>query len=82
MTGRVGYGAVFSGTPSQCPTPSGIIQNTQPMKTSAREFIRTTTTRLDEVLAALTQQEQHDLLDALAGEIEDRLDALVEQAEA
>jgi hypothetical protein len=51
------------------------------MKTSAREFIRTTKTRLDEVLAALTQQEQHDLLDALAGEIEDRLDALVEQAE-
>lgn len=51
------------------------------MKTNAREFIRTTTTRLDEMLATLSQQEQHDLLDSLAGEIEDRLDALVEHAE-
>jgi hypothetical protein len=51
------------------------------MKRNAREFIRSTTTLLDHVLATLTQEEQHDLLDALAGEIEERLDALVSASE-
>ena len=52
------------------------------MKPNARDFIRSTTNRLDAMLAVLTQEEQHDLLDALAGEIEERMDALVEEAEA
>jgi hypothetical protein len=52
------------------------------MKQSAREFIRSTTTLLDHVLPTLTQEEQHELLDALAGEIEERLDTLVEMAES
>lgn len=51
------------------------------MKHNARDFIRSTTNRLDEMLALLTQEEQHDLLDALAGEIEERLDTLVVEAE-
>jgi len=50
------------------------------MKQNAREFIRSTTTLLDHVLAKLTQEEQHELLDALAGEIEERLDSVVEAA--
>jgi hypothetical protein len=53
-----------------------------PMKRNAREFIRSTTTLLDHILATLTPGEQHDLLDALAGEVEERLDALVETAES
>ncbi|MCX6840194.1 MAG: hypothetical protein NTX35_20635, partial [Verrucomicrobia bacterium] len=53
-----------------------------PMKRNAREFIRSTTTLLDHVLPTLTQEEQHELLDALAGEIEERLDALVEAVES
>ena len=52
------------------------------MKQSAREFIRSTTTLLDHILATLTQEEQHDLLDALAGEIEERLDTVVEAADS
>ena len=52
------------------------------MKLNAREIIRSTTTLLDHVLATLTPEEQHDLLDALAGEVEERLDALVETAES
>jgi len=52
------------------------------MKQNAREFIRSTTTLLDQVLAKLTQEEQHELLDALAGEIEERLDAVVEATDA
>lgn len=52
------------------------------MKQNAREFIRSTTTLLDHVLATLTQEEQHDLLDVLAGEVEERLDALVETSES
>ena len=52
------------------------------MKRNAREFIRSTRTLLDHVLATLTPEEQHDLLDALAGEFEERLDALVETAES
>ncbi len=52
------------------------------MKRSARDFIRSTTTLLDHVLPTLTQEEQHELLDALAGEIEERLDALMEAVES
>jgi hypothetical protein len=52
------------------------------MKQSAREFIRSTTTLLDHVLPTLTQEEQHDLLDALAGEIEERLDTVVDAADS
>ena len=52
------------------------------MKRNAREFIRSTTTLLDHILATLTQEEQHDLLDALAGEVEERMDALVETVES
>jgi len=52
------------------------------MKRNAREFIRSNTTLPDHVLATLTPEEQHDLLDALAGEVEERLDALVETAES
>lgn len=48
------------------------------MKRPLREFIHSTTTLLDHLLSSLTQEEQHDLLDALAGEIEERLDVLVE----
>lgn len=44
------------------------------MKRDAREFIRSTTTLLDHVLTKLTPEEQHDLLDALAGGGEERLD--------
>jgi hypothetical protein len=52
------------------------------MQRNAREFIRSTTTLLDHILATLTQEEQHDLLDALAGEVEERLDALVDSVES
>lgn len=44
------------------------------MTKSAKEFLKSTTTKMDEILAALTPEEQHDLLDTLAGEVEDRLD--------
>jgi hypothetical protein len=52
------------------------------MKPNSSEFIRSTTMLLDHILAKLTQEEQHDLLDALAGEVEERLDALVETVES
>ena len=52
------------------------------MKRNTREFIRSTTTLLDHVLPTLTQEEHHELLDALAGEIEERLDAVVEATDA
>ena len=52
------------------------------MKRNVREFIRSTTTLLDHVLATLTPEEQHELLDALAGEIEERLDTVVETADS
>jgi hypothetical protein len=42
------------------------------MTKSAKEFLKSTTTKLDEIMAALTPEEQHDLLDALAGEVEER----------
>ncbi|WP_395718794.1 hypothetical protein [Prosthecobacter sp.] len=47
------------------------------MNRNAREFIRSTTTLLDSLLALLSEDEQHDLLDILAGEVEERLDRLV-----
>ena len=52
------------------------------MTSSAREFIHATTRSLDRLLTTLTEDEQHDLLDALAAEIEERLDALVERDDA
>ena len=48
------------------------------MNKAAKEFLKATTSKLDEILAALTPGEQHDLLDTLAGEIEERLDTLTE----
>ena len=48
------------------------------MNKAAKEFLKSTTTKLDEILASLTPEEQHDLLDALAGEIEERLDQLID----
>ena len=51
------------------------------MTKPAREFIKATTTKLGEVLASLPPQDQHDLLDALAAEIEERLDQLTEGEE-
>ena len=52
------------------------------MTSSAREFVHATTRSLDRLLTTLTEDEQHDLLDALAAEIEERLDALVAREEA
>jgi hypothetical protein len=52
------------------------------MKRNAREFILTTTTHRDHVLTRLTQEEQHELLDALAGKIEERLVTVVETADS
>jgi hypothetical protein len=52
------------------------------MNRNARDFIRSTTTLLDHILATLTQEEQHDVLDALAAEVEERMDALVEAVES
>jgi hypothetical protein len=51
------------------------------MSKRERDFIRTTATKLDELLATLTQEERHELLDALAGEIEERMDALMDGEE-
>ncbi len=48
------------------------------MTKAAKEFLKSTTTKMDEILASLTPEEQHDLLDALAGEVEERLDQLME----
>ncbi len=44
----------------------------------AKEFIKFTTTKLDEIPASLTPDGQHDPLDGLAGKIEERLDQLTE----
>lgn len=52
------------------------------MNRNAREFLRSTTALLDHVMSKLTQVEQHELLDALAGEVEERMDALIENEEA
>jgi hypothetical protein len=48
------------------------------MTKAAKEFLKSTTTKMDEILAALTPEEQHDLLDVLAGEVEERLDQLID----
>ena len=48
------------------------------MTKAAKEFLKSTTSKLDEILAALTPEEQHDFLDALAGEVEERLDQLID----
>ena len=45
------------------------------MTKAAKAFLKST----DAVLASLTPEEQHDLLDALAGEVEERLDQLAEE---
>jgi hypothetical protein len=37
---------------------------------------------LDHILATLTQEEQHELLDALAGEVQESLDTVVDAAES
>jgi hypothetical protein len=42
------------------------------MTKPAKDFLKSTTTKMDEILASLTPEEQHDLLDALAGEVEER----------
>ena len=52
------------------------------MPSLAREFIRSTSVTLDRLLALLTEDDQHDLLDALAAEVEERLDTLVERTDA
>ena len=52
------------------------------MNRNSREYIRSTTTLLDHILATLSQEEQHELLDALAAEVEERMDALVDSVES
>ena len=52
------------------------------MNRNSREYIRSTTTLLDHILATLSQEEQHDLLDALAAEVEERMDAFVDSVES
>jgi hypothetical protein len=37
---------------------------------------------LDHLLSSLTQEEQHELLDALAAEVEERLEVLVEMEQS
>jgi RNA binding exosome subunit len=37
---------------------------------------------LDHILSTFTQEEQRELLDALAGEIDERLDTVVETADS
>jgi hypothetical protein len=53
-------------------------QRCSAMTKAAKGFLKSTTTKMDEILAALTPEEQHDLLDALAGEVEERLDQLID----
>ena len=48
------------------------------MHPEGKVFLKSTTVRLGEVLAVLSPEDQHDLLDALAGEIEIRLEELIE----
>lgn len=52
------------------------------MKRNTRELLRSNTTLLDHVLASLTQEEQPELIDVLAGEVEERLDRVVETSES
>ena len=51
------------------------------MHPEGKVFLNSTTDGLDEVLAILTPEDQHDLLDALVGEIETRLEKLIEGEE-
>jgi len=53
-----------------------------PLKRNAREFIRSTTILLDNVLTKLSKDEQRELLEALSIEIAQRLDARAEMIEA
>ena len=48
------------------------------MNRSTREVLRSIIEKLDATLATLPQDEQHDLLDGLAGEIEERLTSVIE----
>lgn len=52
------------------------------MKRDAREFLRSTIILLDHMLIKLTQDEQRELLEALSGEIAQRLAACAEIMEA
>jgi hypothetical protein len=52
------------------------------MKRDAREFIRSTTTLLDHVLAKLSEDEQRELLEALSDELAQRLGSRAEMLEA
>lgn len=52
------------------------------MTKAAKELLKSTMTKLDEVLATLTQDDKHDLLDSLAAEIEERLDQVMDSEEA
>ena len=49
------------------------------MNRQQREFMQSTLEKLDELLASLNQEERHDLLDRLAGEIEERLDQVIDE---
>lgn len=51
------------------------------MHPEGKAFLKSTTDRLDEVLAVMSPEDQHDLLDDLAGEIETRLEELIEGEE-
>lgn len=48
------------------------------MNQSGREFIQSTMKRLDELLGTLVPTDQHDLLDELASEIEERMESVIE----
>ena len=51
------------------------------MKRESRQFARNFNEQLDLLLSRLPQEDQHELLDDLAGELEARMDALLEGAE-
>ena len=51
------------------------------MKRESRQFARNFNEQLDLLLSRLPQEDQHELLDHLAGELEARMDALLEGAE-
>lgn len=48
------------------------------MTKAAKDLLKSTTTKLDEILASLTPVEQNDLLGALASGVEEHLDPLIE----
>jgi hypothetical protein len=49
------------------------------MHPEGKVFLKSTTDGLDEILSVMSPEDHHDLLDALAGEIETRLDQVMEQ---